>query len=330
MEEAPLRCMTSSGRRSDLSPDEVFTTFTRSDDPHAPRTTNDVVTELDYSRDAVVDTLELLVENDELRSMQVEAGIHLWWLPPTTESERGETSVPRGEHVLELEFRSEGMAQVPRGETTGDGATMDDVDDEFQVTVDGDVALPDGRRIQYYTATGIPVQALLELLEQFAGVVDVRPLSISGDSCRVETELSTDSMSAVFGKYGGRLKTGVYRRGTHRVVGELPDDVDVEAVVAEVRAIYPDLESHLTRRVVTSRQFYRIAENVLTDRQFTVLQLAYYGGYFDQPRESTGSELADRLGITKQTFNTHLQKAYQALFEQLFQDVELTDADWSV
>jgi len=56
-----------------------------------------------------------------------------------------------------------------------------------------------------------------------------------------------------------------------------------------------------------------------TERQFTSLQTAYYGGYFETPRKSIGDELAERLGITRQTFNRHLRLAENTVLEQLFE-----------
>jgi predicted DNA binding protein len=52
--------------------------------------------------------------------------------------------------------------------------------------------------------------------------------------------------------------------------------------------------------------------------------MAYHADYFEQPRKSTGDELADRLGITRQTFHAHLRKAQSTVFHAVFEEtVEL-------
>ncbi|MBX0323931.1 helix-turn-helix domain-containing protein [Halomicroarcula sp. F13] len=57
----------------------------------------------------------------------------------------------------------------------------------------------------------------------------------------------------------------------------------------------------------------------LTERQATVARTAYYGGYFETPRERTGEELAASLDITSPTFHDHLRAAESKLFEAVFE-----------
>ncbi len=305
----------------DVSGEEVLAIFRRSDESPVPLTTTEVIEAVDKPQKAVLDALESLAETGELRSKLAGEDGRVWWLQSRRRTANDEETVPSGEYALELEFRSEGIGRLLRE------VAVDHTSDEFEISIDGDVPLPDGRRIQYYTASGVSVKKYIGMLDEFDSILRVRLLSVAGDSCRVEVELAYDSMGATFAELDGRTKAGFYRRGTHYVVGELPADVDVDAAIATVHSIYPQMEHHSTRRIVTSRQFYRVAEHALTERQFTVLQLAFYGGYFEQPRLSTGADLAAQLGITKQTFNTHLRKAYQALFEQLFHEAESIDTD---
>jgi predicted DNA binding protein len=61
-----------------------------------------------------------------------------------------------------------------------------------------------------------------------------------------------------------------------------------------------------------------IFETELTDRQQQVLRAAMYGGYFQSPRRSTATEIADALSLTQSTFSYHLRNAQQTLFERLF------------
>lgn len=72
--------------------------------------------------------------------------------------------------------------------------------------------------------------------------------------------------------------------------------MDVTAVTNALRYQYPDIELVSQRLVSTPRLFQQVVEADLTDRQWMVLQVAYYGGYFNWPRDSTGEELADPLG----------------------------------
>jgi len=89
--------------------------------------------------------------------------------------------------------------------------------------------------------------------------------------------------------------------------------------VQAVRKVYPDIRLESQELQYSPRLLYDIVEDVLTERQFTSLQTAYYGGYFETPRKSIGDELAERLGITRQTFNRHLRLAENTVLEQLFE-----------
>ena len=72
-------------------------------------------------------------------------------------------------------------------------------------------------------------------------------------------------------------------------------------------------DTHATGRVIED-----IFEAELTDRQQQVLRAAMYGGYFQSPRRSTATEIADALSLTQSTFSYHLRNAQQTLFERLF------------
>ncbi|WP_207587324.1 GAF domain-containing protein [Halomontanus rarus] len=61
----------------------------------------------------------------------------------------------------------------------------------------------------------------------------------------------------------------------------------------------------------------------LTDRQLEVLQVAYYGGFFESPRERTGEEIADTLGISAAAFYRHNRTIQRKLFTALFDDADL-------
>ena len=57
----------------------------------------------------------------------------------------------------------------------------------------------------------------------------------------------------------------------------------------------------------------------LTDRQCEVLEVAYRGGYFRWPRDSTAEEIADSLDISPPTLHKHLRRAQEQLCEELFE-----------
>lgn len=122
---------------------------------------------------------------------------------------------------------------------------------------------------------------------------------------------------------GGRIRSASVEGDDVHFVTELPQDADVRAVVESVRETFPETtivaQRSVTRDEQSVEEFHAAADAELTEKQRTTLEAAYFGGYFDRPRESTGEELAASLGVSPSTFHQHLQaglrKALAALFD---------------
>jgi predicted DNA binding protein len=52
---------------------------------------------------------------------------------------------------------------------------------------------------------------------------------------------------------------------------------------------------------------------MLTDRQREVVEIAYHSGFFEWPRDSTGEEIAETLGVSPPTVHKHLRAAERKL-----------------
>ncbi|GGI97157.1 hypothetical protein GCM10008995_03920 [Halobellus salinus] len=57
----------------------------------------------------------------------------------------------------------------------------------------------------------------------------------------------------------------------------------------------------------------------LTDKQLRALKTAHYNGYFEQPRESSATEIADLLGVSHPTFLHHLRAAQRKQLRPQFE-----------
>ncbi|WP_336345041.1 MEDS domain-containing protein [Halalkalicoccus ordinarius] len=110
-----------------------------------------------------------------------------------------------------------------------------------------------------------------------------------------------------------------------RFVVELAAQADVRQFVERLRARHSGMELVAKRerereRTATTRQgFGTTLSDELTDRQLEVLKTAYASGYFESPRERTGTEIATTLDISQPTFNTHLRTAHRKLCGLLFE-----------
>jgi len=194
-------------------------------------------------------------------------------------------------------------------------------DSEFQIDIDEVVRLPDGTALEYLTATGIPTKTVHNVFAEDSCVLDTKLLQSTDEICRLEVHVEGLSVPLVFEGLGGQVISLIKAQSDGSVVltGRLPGDIDLRTALEEIRRVRSDIEVMSQELDYSPRILYNIIEDVLTEKQLAAVQMAYYGGYFETPRASTGDELADRLGITRQTYNRHLRKAEQAVFEQLFE-----------
>lgn len=58
---------------------------------------------------------------------------------------------------------------------------------------------------------------------------------------------------------------------------------------------------------------------VLTGKQYEAFQIALESGYFEVPRQTNLSELAERLGISSQALSKRLRRAQQTLGQRIFE-----------
>lgn len=84
---------------------------------------------------------------------------------------------------------------------------------------------------------------------------------------------------------------------------------------------YPDVEltaqQSVSRRTAPAEHRASVFEQ-LTDRQREALETAHAAGYFDWPRDSSGEEVADTLGVSPSTFHQHLRVGEQKVLDLIF------------
>jgi predicted DNA binding protein/GAF domain-containing protein len=115
--------------------------------------------------------------------------------------------------------------------------------------------------------------------------------------------------------------------GTTLVVSLLPH-VDAREFVERFRTTYETAQLRARREQVGSRshaEFMSDLDAALTDRQLEVLRSAYESGYFETPRESSGEDVADKLGIAQPTVSHHLREAQRRVLGLLFGEREQTE-----
>ena len=132
--------------------------------------------------------------------------------------------------------------------------------------------------------------------------------------------------SSWFGSYvsehGGIIRRA---RGTAEgvtLVVEIPTETDTRTMVERIQNEFSDLELYAQRQhretSQTAREIQDRLEQELSERQYEALETAQAMGYFEWPRENSGEDVADALGITQPTLNKHVRLGERTVFDILF------------
>lgn len=183
--------------------------------------------------------------------------------------------------------------------------------------------------VHYALVQDASLDALSDVAENGDWDAQFRQIRQTGDppGGEVEIGLHRHSLAQTLVTEGAVVTTDTITGGRAEVVCEVPLSTDVGSLVTRVQDSFPET-TLVSKREYTpgakadshavNRELGDIFETELTDRQQQILRAAMYGGYFQSPRRSTATEIADALSLTQSTFSYHLRNAQRTLFERLF------------
>jgi len=174
----------------------------------------------------------------------------------------------------------------------------------------------------YFLASEVTPADLDALYDRLPLVTDVEAVDQQADETLYRATVSGTVLSEVVVELGGvprEIEATADR--TVLVVSLLPH-VEVDDFVRQVRERFPGVELDMRRELeapsLGPSGLMEALESRLTDRQLEVLHQAYESGYFESPRESSGQDIADRLGVSQPTVNYHLRVSLRRLLSILF------------
>ena len=182
-----------------------------------------------------------------------------------------------------------------------------------------------GRYGELFSVTGTDPVRVVRLVET-GDRVEPRLLADRGDGGLLEFVVGEGCPVRSLAERGGTPTTVTSADGTGRIVCRLLPGCETAEVVGAF------LEEHPAAELVAKRQPDRSTvpltgvaprrplEDRLTARQREVLEAAYEAGYFERPREATGEELAEELGIRPATFSQHVRAAQDNLLSALYEE----------
>ncbi|OAQ52984.1 hypothetical protein HTG_09140 [Natrinema mahii] len=171
---------------------------------------------------------------------------------------------------------------------------------------------------------GVAPDDVRSALADLVSVTDARLISETDGTCRFEATVSGDSLAARLVRHGGSPRSIRADGEGLEVVVDVPTGTDVREFVETLGegrgAVELRARRHVERSMGTRSELVTSLFDALTDRQLEVLRTAYFAGFFEWPRESTGEEIAEMLAVTQPTVNRHLRLAQGRLLAQLFED----------
>ena len=190
-----------------------------------------------------------------------------------------------------------------------------------RLTFDRTIPIGEDQYLQYGTGNEEAVETLKKVAEELPHMVDLTILDEGPGLIEWELRLDSPGFLSKIASLGGRIDRAVIEDGDYHATIHLPPGVDTRQVIEAVR------ENHATFELVSRVGITKTEgpgrlhslEPDLTECQRTTLEAAYYAGFYDWPRNSTGEDLADSLGVSPPTFHQHLRLGTKRVLKTLFE-----------
>ncbi|TMT86945.1 PAS domain S-box protein [Haloterrigena sp. H1] len=180
-----------------------------------------------------------------------------------------------------------------------------------------------GRVVQYVTVDGLGCETVLEEAKEHDSVEECRLIDDGEEHCTIELRLTRSGVRTL-ANHGATIRDVTIENGVGICLVEVSQETDIREIAEALTDIYEKAELAARREVdrtvrTAAERRTRILDE-LTDRQLTTLRLAYYGGFFDWPRKSTGEEIAEAMNISAPTMHQHLRKGLKSILGEFFED----------
>ena len=178
----------------------------------------------------------------------------------------------------------------------------------------------------FYLVHGATPDEFLEYVDRTVIVRNSQLVAEYDDACLFESILTEENLLFWLLDRGAIPRSFMVDQEGGRLRVELSGDVDIRAFVEQFIAEYPESELVASRErertVQTRMEFKTEVDERLTDRQREILQMAYVSGYFDTPRERTGEEIAESLGVSAPTVSDHIRAGLRNLLGLMYENNE--------
>ncbi|WP_311170827.1 bacterio-opsin activator domain-containing protein [Halobellus ordinarius] len=177
----------------------------------------------------------------------------------------------------------------------------------------------------FVTVEDASLEDVAEAASQLVAIDDVQTISTEGEGGVLRLRLTQPFLALELADHGAVFREATADPTTTTLVIDIPDSIDVRTISQLVRETFStvDLRAKQTLDQTATHDLYSRFLDKLTERQLEVIQTAYYSGYFESPRESTGEDVAATLGISPPAFYKHARTVQRKLFATLFEGSNL-------
>ncbi|OYR62906.1 bacterio-opsin activator [Halorubrum ezzemoulense] len=166
------------------------------------------------------------------------------------------------------------------------------------------------------------VTDVADAASQLVGIDEIQQISADGEGGVLRLRLTQPFLALELADHGAVFREATADPTSTTLVIDIPDSIDVRTITQLVRDTFSTvkLRSKQTLDQSMERDLYSKFLEKLTSRQLEAIQTAYYSGFFESPRESTGEDVAETLGISPPAFYRHSRTVQRKLFETLFEE----------
>ncbi|WP_336136645.1 bacterio-opsin activator domain-containing protein [Natronomonas amylolytica] len=174
----------------------------------------------------------------------------------------------------------------------------------------------------FVTVEGADVDAVEAAASELVGIDEIRRISADADGGVLRLRLTRPFLASELADHGAIVREATASPTETTLVIDIPERIDVRNITRLIGETFAgvELRSKQTLDRTADRDLYSRFLDDLTDRQLEVLQTAYYSGFFETPRESTGEDVAETLGISPTAVYQHIRAVQRHVFATLFEE----------
>lgn len=196
-------------------------------------------------------------------------------------------------------------------------AEATDADFEFE----GAIEHRDGSASMFLT-TQVDITTLETAIGTIDALTDIAEINDLGERRLIEITEGEPAIVPWLAQLGASISTLSISEKQARMELELLPTVDGRAVIETIQSRFEGAEligyRVEERPPITRDEFLERVKHRLTDRQLLVLKRAYLSGFYDPNRQTTGTELAESMDLSRSTFHQHRRAAERKLIEEFF------------